>query len=127
MLDERTRMCASFTVYMNDVPKENGGATLIRDQGDKIAVQPTRGTAFLIDIEHGPLHCGAPLVKAILRTDIVCVLKHPHDEAVWGQLCQLHKEAEKADENSVEIWERVFALEEKLDQLAVRNGNNVVT
>lgn len=134
-----TQTRASLTTYLNTVPIQNGGHTLIKLKDDKnktdkiIKVQAKGGNAFIIDITDGPIHAGEKLIdpsnknikqkKYIMRTDIMCELRDSRFEDQRKKHFDL-VESETADmtkEEADHIWSQIFEIEEFMKSQTKQN------
>ena len=78
VIDE-SKVTYSVTIYLNNVPKKNKGATVFKKNTKIPSIQPVKGIAMLINTLYGPEHCGEELkngIKYILRLDVLSNLKY---------------------------------------------------
>lgn len=88
--DYDKRSFATYMVYLNDVPPENGGDTDFVDHAIKLHPQEGLCLTFLVD---GIYHKGSRLttgVKYILRTDIMYQCTKMKDESIRKQIYDMY-------------------------------------
>jgi hypothetical protein len=127
------RSFATFMVYLNDVPRENGGATRFFDFNFDLHPKEGMGIAFVVD---NVLHDGEELKageKYILRTDVMYRCDHFQKPELRQKIFDLKKQAEEAEERgdrqqcfnlltgngtsvlmAVKLWDEIFKLETQL-------------
>lgn len=105
------RTFATFMMYLNDVPIENGGATEFHEHG--VSIQPKEGSLVVFPVDN-LLHRGQVLMhgeKYILRTDIMYELESCRDETTRKSLYELYTHACTVDDDK--SWSQFLRVGEE--------------